>query len=55
MTAWVVFIRTESTGEVLLRSARRLAGTGHGVVFGYSLARKRKHPVLRAVRTGAVT
>ncbi len=38
VTAWVVFIRTESTGEVLLQSARRLAGTVLGVVFGYGLA-----------------
>ncbi|MFH8610568.1 FUSC family protein [Streptomyces sp. NPDC018029] len=38
VTAWVVFIGTESTGEVLLHSARRLAGTVLGVVFGYGLA-----------------
>ncbi|MGX1116806.1 putative membrane protein YccC [Streptomyces ambofaciens] len=38
VTAWVVFIGTESTGEVLLQSARRLAGTVLGVVFGYGLA-----------------
>ncbi|MFI5572453.1 FUSC family protein [Streptomyces sp. NPDC051740] len=38
VTAWVVFIRTESTGEVLLQSARRLAGTVVGVIFGYGLA-----------------
>jgi uncharacterized membrane protein YccC len=36
--AWVVFIKTESTGEVLLQSVRRLAGTVLGVVFGYGLA-----------------
>ncbi|MFC3574536.1 FUSC family protein [Streptomyces yaanensis] len=35
---WVVFINTESTGEVLLQSVRRLAGTVLGVVFGYGLA-----------------
>ncbi|MYS78053.1 FUSC family protein [Streptomyces sp. SID5926] len=38
VTAWVVFIKTESTGEVLLQSARRLAGTVVGVLFGYGLA-----------------
>ncbi|MEV6056789.1 FUSC family protein [Streptomyces sp. NPDC052107] len=38
VAAWVVFIRTESTGEVLLQSLRRLAGTVLGVVFGYGLA-----------------
>jgi uncharacterized membrane protein YccC len=38
VAAWVVFIRTESTGEVLLQSVRRLAGTVLGVVFGYDLA-----------------
>ncbi|MFI6494624.1 FUSC family protein [Streptomyces sp. NPDC050564] len=38
VAAWVVFIKTESTGEVLLQSARRLAGTVLGVVFGYGLA-----------------
>ncbi|MFK0121605.1 FUSC family protein [Streptomyces sp. NPDC090994] len=38
VAAWVVFIRTESTGEVLLQSVRRLAGTVLGVVFGYGLA-----------------
>ncbi len=37
VTAWVVFIKTESTGEVLLQSVRRLAGTVLGVVFGYGL------------------
>ncbi|MEU6089827.1 FUSC family protein [Streptomyces sp. NPDC047085] len=36
--AWVVFIKNESTGEVLLQSVRRLAGTVLGVVFGYGLA-----------------
>lgn len=36
--AWAVFIRTGSTGEVLLQSVRRLAGTVLGVVFGYGLA-----------------
>ncbi|GGP02233.1 FUSC family protein [Nonomuraea glycinis] len=38
MATWVVFINTESTGEVLLQSARRVAGTVLGVVFGYGLA-----------------
>ncbi|MGW9213042.1 FUSC family protein [Embleya sp. NPDC055664] len=36
--AWVVFIKNESTGEVLLQSLRRPAGTVLGVVFGYGLA-----------------
>ncbi|AIJ11154.1 FUSC family protein [Streptomyces lividans] len=35
---WVVSIKNESTGEVLLQSLRRLAGTVIGVVFGYGLA-----------------
>jgi uncharacterized membrane protein YccC len=38
VAAWVVFIKTESTGEVVLQSVRRLAGTVLGVVFGYGLA-----------------
>ncbi|MEO3887020.1 FUSC family protein [Nonomuraea sp. B5E05] len=38
LTTWVVFINTESTGEVLLQSVRRLAGTVLGAVFGYGLA-----------------
>ncbi|MER6010420.1 FUSC family protein [Streptomyces bluensis] len=38
VAAWVVFIKAESTGEVLLQSVRRLAGTVLGVVFGYGLA-----------------
>ncbi|MEQ4719666.1 FUSC family protein [Nonomuraea sp. B19D2] len=38
MATWVVFINTESTGEVLLQSARRVAGTVLGAVFGYGLA-----------------
>ncbi|MGI5157971.1 FUSC family protein [Microbispora sp. CA-102843] len=38
MATWVVFINTESTGEVLLQSVRRLAGTVLGAVFGYGLA-----------------
>jgi uncharacterized membrane protein YccC len=38
MATWVVFINTESTGEVLLQSVRRLAGTVLGTVFGYGLA-----------------
>lgn len=37
-TVWVVFIRVESTGEILLQGARRLAGTILGVVFGFWLA-----------------
>ncbi|MFE3202539.1 FUSC family protein [Embleya sp. NPDC059237] len=36
--AWVVFIKNESTGKVLLQSLRRPAGTVLGVVFGYGLA-----------------
>lgn len=38
VATWVVFINTESTGEVLLQSVRRLAGTVLGAVFGYGLA-----------------
>ncbi|MEV0237673.1 FUSC family protein [Nonomuraea sp. NPDC050786] len=38
LTTWVVFVNTKSTGEVLLQSVRRLAGTVLGVVFGYGLA-----------------
>ena len=38
IATWVVFINTESTGEVLLQSVRRLAGTVLGAVFGYGLA-----------------
>lgn len=38
MATWVVFVNTESTGEVLLQSVRRLAGTVLGAVFGYGLA-----------------
>ncbi|MFI9534432.1 FUSC family protein [Nocardia fusca] len=38
VAAWVVFIKNESTGEVLLQGARRLAGTVLGVVFGYGIA-----------------
>ncbi|MBT2523427.1 FUSC family protein [Arthrobacter sp. ISL-28] len=37
-TVWVVFIRVESTGEILLQGARRLVGTILGVVFGFGLA-----------------
>jgi len=38
VATWVVFINTESTGEVLLQSVRRLAGTVLGAVFGYGVA-----------------
>jgi uncharacterized membrane protein YccC len=38
VATWVVFINTESTGEVLLQSVRRLAGTVLGAMFGYGLA-----------------
>lgn len=38
VATWVVFTNTTSTGEVLLQSARRLAGTVLGAVFGYGLA-----------------
>lgn len=37
-TVWVVFVRMESTAEILLQGARRLAGTILGVVFGFGLA-----------------
>jgi hypothetical protein len=37
-TAWVVFLNAEHTGDVLLRSGRRLVGTVAGVLFGYGLA-----------------
>lgn len=36
--SWVVFIKNESTGEVLLQGLRRLTGTVIGVVVGYGLA-----------------
>ncbi|MGX1516465.1 FUSC family protein [Streptomyces collinus] len=36
--SWVVFIKNESTGAVLLQSLRRLTGTVIGVVVGYGLA-----------------
>ncbi len=36
--SWVVFIKNESTGAVLLQSLRRLTGTVFGVVVGYGLA-----------------
>ncbi|MFJ8148650.1 FUSC family protein [Streptomyces sp. NPDC096048] len=36
--SWVVFVKNESTGEVLLQSLRRLTGTVIGVVVGYGLA-----------------
>ncbi|MFE0372723.1 FUSC family protein [Streptomyces tendae] len=35
--SWVVFIKNESTGAVLLQSLRRLTGTVIGVVVGYGL------------------
>ncbi|WP_197288149.1 FUSC family protein [Nocardia sp. NRRL S-836] len=38
MATWVVFVNAESTGEVLLQSMRRLAGTVLGAVFGCGLA-----------------
>ncbi|MEU7860727.1 FUSC family protein [Nonomuraea sp. NPDC049141] len=38
VTAWVVFINAEHTGDVLLQSGRRLIGTVAGVPFGYGLA-----------------
>ncbi|MEV5809696.1 FUSC family protein [Streptomyces parvulus] len=38
VATWVVFINTETTGEVILQSLRRLAGTVLGAVFGYGLA-----------------
>ncbi|NSC25687.1 FUSC family protein [Streptomyces albus subsp. chlorinus] len=38
VATWVVFINTRSTGEVLLQSVRRLAGTVLGAVSGYGLA-----------------
>ncbi|GAA0350104.1 FUSC family protein [Actinoallomurus spadix] len=44
-TAWVVFVNAEHTGDILLQSVRRLAGTVAGVPFGYGLA------VLAAGRT----
>jgi hypothetical protein len=37
-TCWVVFISTTSTGEILVRGYRRLAGTVTGVVAGLALA-----------------
>ncbi|GHH63333.1 hypothetical protein FHS35_002072 [Streptomyces umbrinus] len=37
-TAWVVFIKAEHTGDILLQSGRRLIGTVAGVPFGYGLA-----------------
>ncbi|MET8863905.1 FUSC family protein [Nonomuraea sp. NPDC004580] len=38
VTTWVVFINTESTGEVLRQSVRRLVGTVLGAGAGYGLA-----------------
>lgn len=38
LTCWLVFINTESTGEILVKGYRRLLGTVFGVVFGIALA-----------------
>ncbi len=38
LTCWVVFINTSSTGEILVKSYRRLLGTVAGVVAGVLLA-----------------
>jgi len=38
VTAWVVFINAEHTGDVLLQSGRRVIGTVAGVPFGFGLA-----------------
>ncbi|MET8116555.1 FUSC family protein [Streptomyces prasinus] len=38
LTCWLVFINTESTGEILVKSYRRLLGTVLGVVAGIALA-----------------
>ncbi|MER5883319.1 FUSC family protein [Streptomyces sp. NPDC001941] len=37
LTCWVVFLNTSSTGEILVKGGRRLAGTLVGVVFGLGL------------------
>ncbi|MFG2500464.1 FUSC family protein [Streptomyces sp. NPDC048441] len=38
LTCWVVFLNTASTGEILVKGARRLLGTVLGVVAGVALA-----------------
>ncbi|MFF0813125.1 FUSC family protein [Streptomyces albogriseolus] len=38
LTCWIVFINTESTGEILVKGYRRLLGTVFGVVAGILLA-----------------
>lgn len=38
LTCWVVFLNTSSTGEILVKGYRRLAGTIGGVVAGIGLA-----------------
>lgn len=38
LTCWIVFINTASTGEILVKSYRRLLGTVLGVVAGMGLA-----------------
>ncbi|MFF7976380.1 FUSC family protein [Streptomyces sp. NPDC007905] len=38
LTCWIVFINTASTGEILVKSYRRLVGTVLGVVAGIALA-----------------
>ncbi|MFD0313054.1 FUSC family protein [Streptomyces flavalbus] len=38
VTAWVVFVNAEHTGDVVRQSGRRLVGTVAGVPFGYGLA-----------------
>jgi uncharacterized membrane protein YccC len=38
LTCWVVFINTSSTGEILVKGYRRLAGTLIGVLAGAALA-----------------
>lgn len=38
LTCWIVFINTASTGEILVKSYRRLVGTVLGVVAGIGLA-----------------
>ncbi len=38
LTCWIVFLNTESTGEILVKGYRRLLGTVFGVVGGIILA-----------------
>ncbi|MFD5838861.1 FUSC family protein [Streptomyces collinus] len=38
LTCWIVFLNTESTGEILVKGYRRLLGTVFGVVAGIVLA-----------------